>query len=116
VQGRDPCLQHVGTATPQRQRTMERCPSLRDLVEVPERSILVAEEDDRPVGEASVAPGVVDQHQGQQPVYLGLVGHQLGERAAEPDRLGRELSATAVASLKIRYTTASTAARRSGSR
>ena len=30
-------------------------------------------------------------------VHLGLVGHQLGERAPEPDRLRRELAATAVA-------------------
>jgi hypothetical protein len=41
-------------------------------------------------------PGVVHQHQRQQSVHLGLVGHQLGERAPEPDRLGREVSAAAV--------------------
>ena len=31
------------------------------------------------------------------PCDLGLVGHQLGERAAEPDRLGRQVAAAAVA-------------------
>jgi hypothetical protein len=30
-------------------------------------------------------------------VHLRLVGHQLGERAPEPDRLSREVSAAAVA-------------------
>jgi len=30
-------------------------------------------------------------------VHLGLVGHQLGECATEPDRLDREVSAAAVA-------------------
>jgi hypothetical protein len=97
VQRRDRRLQHVGIAAAERQRAIERGPSRRDLVEVPERSILIAEEDDRAVGEARVAPGVVHQHQRQQAVHLGLVGHQLGERAPEPDRLGREVAAAAVA-------------------
>ena len=39
----------------------------------------------------------LSEHQGQQPMDLGLVGHQLGERAAEPDRLGGEVAAAAVA-------------------
>ena len=30
-------------------------------------------------------------------MHLGLVGHQLGERASEPDRLGGEIAAAAVA-------------------
>ena len=46
-----------------------------------------------PSREARVAARVVQQHQRQQPVHLGLVGHQLGERAAEPDRLGGEVAA-----------------------
>ena len=39
----------------------------------------------------------LQQHQREQAVHLGLVGHQLGERAAEPDRLGGEVAAPAVA-------------------
>ena len=39
----------------------------------------------------------MEQHHRQQAVHLGLVGHQLGERPAEPDRLGREVAAAAVA-------------------
>ena len=55
VQGRDGRLHNVGTAAAERQRAIERGPSLRDLVEVPERSVLLAEEDDRAVGESRVA-------------------------------------------------------------
>src|SRR5439155_9389634 len=47
VQGRDRRLQHVGIAAAERQRAIERGPPLRDLVDVPERSILIAEEHDR---------------------------------------------------------------------
>ncbi len=68
----------VGVAAAERQRALERGAPLLDLVEVPERSILVAEEDDRAVSESCVAPGVVHQHQRQQSVHLRLVGHQLG--------------------------------------
>jgi hypothetical protein len=50
-----------------RQPTLD--PSLRDLVEVPERSILIAEEDDRAVGESRVAPGIVQRHQRKQSVH-----------------------------------------------
>src|SRR2546430_12220857 len=44
-----------------------------------------------------VASRVVQQHHRQQPVRLGLVGHQLDERASEPQRLGREVASAAVA-------------------
>jgi hypothetical protein len=39
----------------------------------------------------------VQQHQSQQPEYVGLVGHQLGERGAEADRLRGELAAAVIA-------------------
>ena len=97
VQGRQRGLQHVRTPAAERQRAIERGPTLRDLVEVPERSILIPEEDHGAVGEPRVAPGVVHQHQGQQAVHLGLVGHELSQGAAEPDRLGGEVAAAAVA-------------------
>jgi hypothetical protein len=93
---RDRRLHDVGAAAAERQRAVEDRPALRDLLDVPERAILVAEEDDGVVGEARLAPRVVDQHQGQQPLHLRLVGHQPGERAAEPDRLAGELAAAAV--------------------
>ena len=43
---------------------------------------------------AAVAARVVEQHQGQQPVDLRLVGHQLGQQPPQPDRLGGEVAAT----------------------
>jgi hypothetical protein len=39
----------------------------------------------------------VQQHHREQAVDLRLVGHQLRERAAEPERLGRQLAAATVA-------------------
>ena len=39
----------------------------------------------------------MQQHQRQQAVHLGLVGHQLGERPPEPERLGRQVAAAGVA-------------------
>jgi hypothetical protein len=58
----------------------------------------------------------VQQHQREQPVHLGLVGHQLGERAAEPDRLGGEVAAAAVALVEDQVDDREHAASRSGSR
>ena len=39
----------------------------------------------------------MQQHHGQEAVRLRLIGHQLGERAPEPQRLGRKVAAAAVA-------------------
>ena len=39
------------------------------------------------------APGLDQQHQGQQPQDFRLVRHQLGQQPAQPDRLGAELIA-----------------------
>ena len=41
----------------------------------------------------------MQQHQREQAVHLGLVGHQLGERAAEPQRLGASSVAAAAVAL-----------------
>jgi hypothetical protein len=90
-------LDHVGTAPAERQRAIELGASRLDLIEIPARAVLLGQQHQLSVGEAGVAASVVDQHQGQQRAHLGLVGHQLGERAAEPDRLGRQVPATAVA-------------------
>ena len=38
----------------------------------------------------------MQEHEREQPVDLRLVGHQLGQRAAQPQRLGRGLAAVAV--------------------
>jgi hypothetical protein len=89
MQRRDRRLDDVRLTAAERERPVEHSPSLLDLVEIPERAILVAEEDDGSVCEPRAAAGIVEEHQRQQSVHLRLVGHQLGERPPEPDRLGR---------------------------
>ena len=64
------------------------CPSAI-CAAVPERAVLVGEQHEVAVPEARGAARLVEQHERQESVHLGLVGHQLGERAAEPERLGR---------------------------
>jgi hypothetical protein len=90
-------LQDVRTATAERQRTDRASPVLDDLLQIPERPILVAEKNDGSLGEPRVAAGVDDQHQLQQTLHLRLVGHQPGEGAPQPNRFGREVSPAAVA-------------------
>ena len=97
VQDRDRGLEHVRAASAERQRSIELRPPGLDLIGVPERPVLIAQEHDLAIGEPGLAASVVDQHQRKQRPDLGLVGHQLGERSPEPDRLGGELSAPAVA-------------------
>ena len=63
VQNGDRRLQDAGRAAAQRQCAIERRSSLSDQVDVPERSILVREEDDRAAGEPRIAAGIVGQHQ-----------------------------------------------------
>ncbi len=97
VQRGDRRLHDVGPAAAQRERAVEHRPARGDLAGVPQRAVLVGEQHELAVAEARRAAGVVQQHQRQQAVHLGLVGHQLGQRAAEPDRLGGEVAAAAVA-------------------
>ena len=58
--------------------------------------ILVGEQHELAVAPTSVPPRVMEQHHREQAVRLRLVGHELYERTAEPQRLGREVTATAV--------------------
>ena len=61
---------------------------------VPARSVLVVEQDQLPGRpDAGLAPGVVEQHQCQQPGRLGLVGEQRDHDPCQPDRLGAQLPA-----------------------
>ena len=93
VQRRDRRLHDVRAAAPQRERPVEHGPPVGDLRRVPERAVLVGEQHEIAVAEARRAPRVVQQHHRQQAVHLRLVGHQLGERAPEPQRLGRQVAA-----------------------
>jgi hypothetical protein len=97
VQRRDRRLQDVVAAAAEGERALERGAALRDLLVVPQRAVLVAQEHDAAAGEARLATRVVHQHQREQGVDLGLVGHKLDERAAQTDCLRRQLVASAVA-------------------
>ena len=95
LQRGDRRLQDVRPAPrpPQRHRPVQGGAALLDPAGVPQRAVLVGEQHQLVAGEARRAPGVVAQHQRQQPVGLGLVGHQDGEQAPEADRLVGQLAA-----------------------
>ena len=81
-------LELVGTRPTPGDRLVERRLPGLDLVPIPERPVLLVEQDDRAVGNAGVAARVLQQHERQQAEGLGLVGHQDRERAGESDGLG----------------------------
>ena len=65
----------------------DRMPFL-DHHAIPPGPVLIAQQDQAPVVRAGGCPRLAQQHQRQQARRLRLVGHQLDERASEPDRLG----------------------------
>ena len=67
------------------------------LRSVPKRAILIVEQDEVAIAKARFAAGVVQKHQREQALRLGLVGHQLDQRASEADCLRRKVTAAAVA-------------------
>ena len=58
---------------------------------------MVGEQYQFAIPEPRPAASVVQQHHRQQTVHLRLVGHQLGERPPESERLGRHFAAATVA-------------------
>jgi hypothetical protein len=97
VQRGDRRLDHVGAGAAQCQRPVEHGAPQVDLARVPARAILIRQKHELPATEASFAPGVVQQHQRQQAVHLGLVRHQLRQRPAQPECLYHQLAAPAIA-------------------
>ena len=89
---------------------------------VPAAAVLVREQHGLPAGgEPGLAAGVGEQQQREQPGHLGLAGQQRGQQPGQPDCLVAEIApdqrAPRVArcpSVNTRYTTRSTAPRRSG--
>ncbi len=81
MQGRDRRLQNVRTTAVQRQSSVEDRQTIGDLSCVPERAVLVGEQDQVATPKPRPAAGVVQQHHRQQTVDLRFVGHQLGEGA-----------------------------------
>ena len=91
VDGVDRGLQLVRAGLVAAQQAADERVALRDLGRVPERMVLVGEQDERPVLRARSAAGVGQQQQREQAEHLGLVGHQLGQQAREADRLRAQL-------------------------
>lgn len=76
------------------QATAHERPALVQLLGVPPRAVLVAQQDEVSVRrDPGASPGVSQEHQCQQAQSLGLVGHELDQHAAEPDRLGAQVVA-----------------------
>src|SRR4051794_31292012 len=94
LERRDRRLQLVLTGAPQTHGTLQRPKALADARLVPPRAVLLA---DRKVAavlvDARDAPRVMQEHQREQSPYLGVVGHQLAQQQAEPDRLVAQLLA-----------------------
>ena len=95
VERRDRRLHDVRSAPDEREGPIQRRPAVGDLLGVHERAVLVGEQHQLAVPEPGLAAGVEQQHQRQQTVHLGFVGHELGERPTQLQRLGREVAAAA---------------------
>lgn len=94
VQGGDRRLRLVLTEPVASERSLEHDDPLRDEVAVPPAPVLVGERDDAPVGPRAAGPaGVVQQHQGEEPVHLGVVDRRR-QLPGVPDRLGRQVDVT----------------------
>jgi hypothetical protein len=61
--------------------------TLVDQLAVPELAVLIGQQDEVPArADAGGSPGLDQQHEGEQSHDLRLVGHELGEEAAQADR------------------------------
>ena len=88
VQRGDRRLQLVGARARHPKGALQQANSFRDPSPDPISSDPVIERRVLSVAvDASRPPGVVEQHQREQPRHLRLVRHQVGESPAEPDRL-----------------------------
>ncbi len=80
-----------------RERSLCDGDPLGDEPGVPLAAVLIGERHDASVGpSAAAAAGVVQEHQGEQPVDLGVV-HQGGQLTGQPDRLRREIDVAGIA-------------------
>ena len=80
-----------------RERRLDDVDSLSDERGVPLAAILLGERHDASVGSgAAAAAGMVQEHQGEQAVDLGVVG-QGSQLPGQTDRLGRQIDVAGVA-------------------
>ena len=57
-------------------RSVDGRPALGDESSVPTRPILIAEQDDLAVDDPRITARIVQQHQRDEALHLGLVGHE----------------------------------------
>ena len=80
-----------GPNRPRREGAIHQRDALRDVLAVPERAVLVLEQDDvARRRDARLAPRLVQQHQREEADGLGL-GQELRQQASEPDRLAGQI-------------------------
>src|SRR5262247_677979 len=94
VEGGDGRLQRVasGGAAALAQGRLYETDTLGDLLAIPAAPVLVLQQHDIPrVVETARAPRIVQEHEGEEPLRLRLVGQELHEHAAEPDGLIAQL-------------------------
>ena len=92
VQSGDRRLQLIRARTSQSQGALERSLPCRDLLGVPEVSVLVLQEHERSVrSNARVASRILQLHECVESVHLGFIGHQHCEHTTEANRLAAEL-------------------------
>ena len=90
----DRCLDLVGAGLGAPQAFAHQRLPLGDQLAIPAAAVLICEEHKVALqGGPSLPPRFDQQHQGEEPLDLGLVGHQLGEHTSEPDRLRTEIFA-----------------------
>ncbi len=93
MDGRDRCLQLVGAGPTETNCPLQDAAALLDASRVPERPVLILEQDELAVGAgAGLTPRVVEEHQREQPENLRLVRHQDRDQLAEANRLVAELA------------------------
>ena len=94
MQRRDRGLELILARSAQAHRALERPHPLGDPGLVPQRAVLIFEGHVAPLPiDARGSTRVVQQHQREQPPYLGVVGHQPGQQKPEADRLDAQLIA-----------------------
>ena len=94
VDGGDRGLELVGPNASLGQRRSEALGAGGDLIAVPQAAVLIGEQDEIALGvEAGLAPGVVEQHERQETVDLGLIGDELAQHAAQADRFRAQIVA-----------------------
>src|ERR1700731_4129727 len=104
MNGRNGSLQCVSAEAAGVQGFLEQCHSLCDLSSVPERAVLILQQNQLSGRRGSSgATGFLQQHQGEQPNYL-RPWLEVGQQPAQSNRLAGELGPSDFRSRRSRIT------------